>query len=72
MDASKFVLVTACIFGSWSALLIIIRVIGYLLYRNDHLQQAADAVSGIVRTFPIIKPLCVASICWAVVIARCL
>jgi hypothetical protein len=70
MDISKFITVSAVIFGIIFTVIFFIRLAGFLLYRNDKLQQVSDSMNGIVRKFHLFPPFSAAALCWAWVIAR--
>ena len=70
MDISKFITVSAVIFGVIFTAIFLIRFVGLILYRDDKLQQVSDSMNGIVRKFHLFPPFSAAALCWAWVIAR--
>lgn len=63
----NFITVLAWIFGVLATLSIVIRVAARSIYSD--LDRSLDALRGVRKTFPIIKPIILAAICWAWIIS---
>ncbi len=70
MDISKFITVSAVIFGIIFTVIFLIRLVGFILYRNDRFMQLSDLMKGMKRNFRLFPPFLAAALCWAWVIAR--
>lgn len=66
-NVMAFVTVIAWLFGVGAVLMVIARLIGAATY--SRLEKLRDNLNGFHRTFPLGKPLCVAAVCAAWIIA---
>jgi len=70
MNVIGFITVLAWIFGIWSTIFALARILGGHYYRTDTLKQMRDQLDNVQRSYPWMKAAAIAIVCWAWILTQ--
>jgi len=70
MNIIGFITVIAWVFGIWSTVFVVARIVAGRAYQTNTLKQIRDKMDGIQRSFPWMKAAIIAIVCWAWILTQ--